>query len=42
MGDEPMINGGRLWDSIMEMAKIGPTDKGGSCRLALTLSLIHI
>ena len=36
MGDEPMINGGRLWDSIMEMAKIGPTDKGGSCRLALT------
>ena len=36
MGDEPMINGGRLWDSIMEMAKIGPTDKGGSRRLALT------
>ena len=36
MGDEPMINGGRLWNSIMEMAKIGPTDKGGSCRLALT------
>ena len=36
MGDEPMINGGRLWDSIMEIAKIGPTDKGGSCRLALT------
>ena len=37
MGDEAlMINGGRLWDSLMEMAKIGPTDKGGSCRLALT------
>ena len=37
MGDETlMINGGRLWDSLMEMAKIGPTEKGGSCRLALT------
>ena len=37
MGDETlMINGGRLWDSLMEMAKIGPTKKGGSCRLALT------
>ncbi len=30
------INGQRLWDSIMEMAKIGATQKGGSCRLALT------
>ena len=37
MGDEALIiNGGRLWDSLMEMAKIGPTEKGGSCRLALT------
>ena len=30
------INEGRLWDSIMEMAEIGKTAKGGSCRLALT------
>ncbi|MDP6967537.1 MAG: Zn-dependent hydrolase [Gammaproteobacteria bacterium] len=30
------INGQRLWDSLMEMAKIGATDKGGCCRLALT------
>ncbi len=30
------INGERLWDSLMEMAKIGATDKGGVCRLALT------
>lgn len=30
------INGERLWDSLMEMAKIGATEKGGNCRLALT------
>ena len=30
------INGARLWDSLMEMAKIGATEKGGVCRLALT------
>jgi N-carbamoyl-L-amino-acid hydrolase len=30
------INGQRLWDSLMEMAKIGATEKGGVCRLALT------
>ncbi|HLW29114.1 MAG TPA: Zn-dependent hydrolase [Kiloniellales bacterium] len=30
------INGERLWDSLMEMAKVGATDKGGNCRLALT------
>jgi len=30
------INGDRLWDSLMEMAKIGATPKGGVCRLALT------
>jgi N-carbamoyl-L-amino-acid hydrolase len=30
------INGARLWDSLMEMAKIGATPKGGVCRLALT------
>ncbi len=30
------INGERLWDSLMEMAQIGATEKGGVCRLALT------
>ena len=30
------IDGQRLWQSLMEMAKIGATEKGGVCRLALT------
>jgi N-carbamoyl-L-amino-acid hydrolase len=30
------VNGDRLWQSLMEMAKIGATAKGGVCRLALT------
>lgn len=30
------VNGGRLWDSIMAMAEIGPGKHGGSSRLALT------
>ncbi len=30
------IDGKRLWDSLMDMAKIGATEKGGCCRLALT------
>lgn len=30
------INGDRLWQSLMEMAKIGATQKGGCRRLALT------
>jgi len=30
------IDGARLWASLMEMAKIGATPKGGVCRLALT------
>src|SRR5215472_8726740 len=32
----PSINADRLWQSIMDMAGIGPTPEGGSCRLALT------
>jgi len=32
----PRIDGERLWHSLMEMAKIGATEKGGNCRLALT------
>ena len=30
------VNGERLWDSIMDMAKIGATAKGGSHRLTLS------
>jgi N-carbamoyl-L-amino-acid hydrolase len=30
------INGERLWASLMELAKIGATEKGGVCRLTLT------
>ena len=30
------VNGDRLWDSLMEMAKIGATAKGGVKRLTLT------
>ena len=30
------VDGQRLWDSLMTMAKIGATPKGGVCRLALT------
>ncbi|MBX3246862.1 MAG: Zn-dependent hydrolase [Myxococcales bacterium] len=33
---EIRIDGARLWKSLMDMAKIGATDKGGVCRLALT------
>ncbi len=30
------IDGQRLWDSLMELAQIGATPKGGVCRLTLT------
>jgi N-carbamoyl-L-amino-acid hydrolase len=30
------INGQRLWDSLMVLAEIGATEKGGVCRLTLT------
>ena len=30
------VNGQRLWDSLMELARIGATAKGGVCRLTLT------
>jgi beta-ureidopropionase / N-carbamoyl-L-amino-acid hydrolase len=38
MADTPNLktDGERLWDSLAEMAKIGATEKGGCCRLALT------
>ena len=35
-GSNLKINGGRLWDSLMQMAKIGPGVKGGNRRLTLT------
>ncbi len=34
--DSIRINGTRLWNSLMELAQIGATPKGGVCRLALT------
>ncbi len=34
--DALRINGERLWDSLMELAQIGATKKGGVCRLTLT------
>jgi beta-ureidopropionase / N-carbamoyl-L-amino-acid hydrolase len=30
------VDGARLWQSLMELARIGATPKGGVCRLALT------
>lgn len=30
------VDGRRLWNSLMELARIGATPKGGVCRLALT------
>jgi len=30
------VNGERLWQSLMDLAQIGATPKGGVCRLALT------
>ena len=35
-GSNTPIDGERLWETLMEMAKIGATEKGGCCRLALT------
>ena len=34
--DQLRVNGERLWQSLMDLARIGGTDKGGVCRLALT------
>ena len=35
-GENMTINGERLWDSLMEMAKIGPGVAGGNNRQTLT------
>ena len=32
----PLINRERLWQSLMDLARLGATPKGGVCRLALT------
>ncbi|MDQ2779140.1 MAG: Zn-dependent hydrolase [Pseudomonadota bacterium] len=34
--NELQIDAKRLWDALMTLARIGATDKGGVCRLALT------
>ncbi len=36
LNTELQINSQRLWDSLMALAEIGATPKGGVCRLALT------
>jgi beta-ureidopropionase / N-carbamoyl-L-amino-acid hydrolase len=36
MTSKLQVNSDRLWKSLMDMAKIGATEKGGVCRLALT------
>eukprot|EP00873_Tetraselmis_striata_P031155 jgi/Tetstr1/451419/TSEL_038455.t1 len=36
LGDNLKVNGDRLWDSLMEMAKIGPGVAGGNNRQTLT------
>src|SRR5260221_8410249 len=36
VADNLRINGERLWASLMELAQIGATAKGGVCRLTLT------
>lgn len=36
MTKPPRVNGARLWQSLMDLAAIGATPKGGVCRLALT------
>jgi N-carbamoyl-L-amino-acid hydrolase len=30
------VDGDRLWQSLIEPARIGATDEGGVCRLALS------
>jgi N-carbamoyl-L-amino-acid hydrolase len=34
--DDLRIDGDRLWQSLMDLAQIGATPKGGVCRLTLT------
>ena len=34
--NELRIDGQRLWNSLMELARLGATEKGGVCRIALT------
>ena len=35
------INRDRLWQSLMELARLGATVKGGVCRLASSMSDCH-
>ena len=34
--DQLQVNENRLWERLMALARIGATDKGGVCRLALS------
>ncbi|MCT7653716.1 M20/M25/M40 family metallo-hydrolase [Oceanimonas sp. NS1] len=34
--DALRVDGSRLWASLMDLARVGATPKGGNCRLALT------
>jgi beta-ureidopropionase / N-carbamoyl-L-amino-acid hydrolase len=36
LATELAVDGKRLWDALMTLARIGATEKGGVCRLALT------
>jgi len=36
MDESLRVDGNRLWDSLMAMAQIGATARGGVCRLALS------
>ena len=36
LGQGPLVNRDRLWQSLMDLARLGATAKGGVCRLALT------
>ncbi|MEE1867976.1 Zn-dependent hydrolase [Pseudomonas auratipiscis] len=36
LGNAPLVNRDRLWQSLMDLAQLGATVKGGVCRLALT------
>src|SRR5947207_9634485 len=40
-GVSQRIDGGRLWQRLMDFAKYGATSKGGVCRLALSMEEVQ-
>ncbi|MDN5486582.1 MAG: Zn-dependent hydrolase, partial [Pseudomonas sp.] len=36
LGQGALVSRERLWQSLMDLARLGATQKGGVCRLALT------